>query len=240
MGIRTKISKAIQLRRSDERGRTELDWLDSRHTFSFGDYSDPKHMEFRSLRVINDDRVSPGGGFGTHPHRDMEIITYVIEGELEHKDSLGTGSVIRPGDLQKMSAGTGIMHSEFNPSQKDPVHLLQIWIIPEKNGLKPVYQQISLKNKKVAGLTLVGSRRPKDGVIHIQQDVELFLGRFEAGRKEVYSVSSQRGVWLQLIKGELDVNGQVMSAGDGLAVEETLGLILEARADAEFLLFDLG
>ena len=231
----------LTLRKAEDRGTADFGWLDSRHTFSFGQYHDPRHMGFGPLRVINDDRVAPGGGFDTHPHRDMEIISYVLEGALAHKDSLGTGSVIRPGDVQRMSAGTGIRHSEFNASDKEPVHFLQIWIMPENKGLPPSYEQ---KNFDVAErsnrLRLVASGTPKDGALKIHQDVDLYASLLDAGARVAHAPATGRGQWLHLAEGKLKVNGVEMKTGDGLAISGEASIAVEATGRSEFLLFDMG
>jgi redox-sensitive bicupin YhaK (pirin superfamily) len=227
----------IQLRPAEERGETKIGWLDSRHSFSFSDYYDPAHMNFRSLRVINEDWVAPGQGFGTHPHRDMEILTYVLEGALEHRDSMGTGAVIRPGELQKMSAGTGITHSEFNPSPKAPVHLLQIWIQPDRKGLKPVYEQHTFaKGELDGGFRLIAGPQ---GAISIHQDADLYAARLEAGQQTAHSLKPGRHAWVQLARGQVRLNGTEMKAGDGAAVSGEEQLAFEALAPSEILLFDL-
>ena len=227
-------------RRSHERGSTKLDWLDSRHTFSFGDYYDPKHMGFSDLRVINEDRVSPGAGFPTHAHRDMEIITYVLEGALAHKDSTGTSSVIRPGDAQRMSAGTGISHSEYNPSNTEPVHFLQIWIIPNETGLKPGYEQRSFDMQKNRGnwIHIAGSGAG-DGAVTVHQDVDLYLAAITKDQKVTYPLGSERRGWLQLMRGAVKVNNETLTAGDGAAAAQEKTLDISAVEDAEILLFDL-
>lgn len=228
------------LRKSDERGHANLGWLDSRHSFSFGHYHDPKHMGFGSLRVINDDRVAPGGGFATHPHSDMEIISYVLEGGLAHKDSLGTGSVIRPGDVQRMSAGTGIRHSEFNASKTEPVHFLQIWIIPERNGLAPGYEQKTFADAEKRGkLRLVGSRDGRDGSVTIHRDVDLYASLLSAGETVTHQLPAGRGAWVQVARGSLILNGERLAEGDGVAVSTPGALRLEGVDDAEALLFDM-
>jgi redox-sensitive bicupin YhaK (pirin superfamily) len=228
----------ISIRRSNERGRTRIDWLNSRHSFSFGDYYDPDHMGFRGLRVINEDWVAPGGGFGMHPHRDMEIITYVLDGSLEHRDSLGTGSVIQPGEVQRMTAGTGIRHSEFNPSEKTPVHFLQIWLLPEKKGLTPTYEQKSF-SLNGDGLTLVAARDSRDGAVTIHQDVDLFAGRLKEGERIGHRLRPGRHGWVQITRGEVSVNGQRLTAGDGAALSDEPAVEITAANPAEFLLFDL-
>jgi len=218
-----------------------MGWLDSRHTFSFADYYDPAHMAFGPLRVINEDRVAPGTGFGTHGHQDMEIISYVLEGALEHKDSIGTGSVIRPGDVQIMSAGTGIRHSEFNHSKTEPVHFMQIWIMPERTGIAPRYEQKTFpKNGKRGRLLLVVSPDGRDGSLTVHQDVELSSSVLDAGQRVEHSPASGRKTWLQVARGALRLNGQDLDAGDGAAVESEASLTLEAKSDrTEILLFDL-
>jgi len=227
----------IQIRPSEERGKNRMDWLDTKFTFSFDQYYDPEHMGFGPLRVINEDVVAPGKGFGMHPHRDMEILTYVLEGSLEHRDSMGTGAVVRPGDLQYMSAGTGIMHSEFNPSATKPVHLLQIWIVPDKKGLKPKYEQHTFSAEELAGgfHALAGER----GVISLHQDAELFAARLKAGQEVSYTLKSGRKAWVQVARGSVELNGLKLKAGDGAAVSEEKKLVCHASDAAEILLFDL-
>ncbi|MGA7329622.1 MAG: pirin family protein [Rhodomicrobium sp.] len=228
------------LRKSEARGRANFGWLDSKHSFSFGHYYDPDHMGFGPLRVINEDRVAPGGGFPTHPHSDMEIISYVLEGALEHKDSLGTGSVIRPGDVQRMSAGTGVRHSEFNASDKEPVHFLQIWIIPERKGLKPSYEQKSFDAASKRGkLCLIGSRDGRNGSVTIHQDADLYSTLLEPGDSVSHVLAAGRGGWIQVSRGAITVNGQLLQAGDGMAIEEAGELHFEAEISAEVLLFDM-
>jgi quercetin 2,3-dioxygenase len=231
----------ISVRRSDERGGGKQGWLDSRHTFSFGHYYDPKHMGFGPLRVINEDRVVPGAGFDTHGHRDMEIISYVLEGALEHKDSLGTGSVIRPGDVQRMSAGTGIRHSEFNPSATEPLHFLQIWLLPEENGITPSYEQKNFADDEKRGrLRLVASRDGREGSVLIYQDADIYASVLEGGGAVAHALSARRKAWVQVTRGAIDLNGRELSAGDGAAVEREPSLNITGRADGiEFLLFDL-
>lgn len=230
----------LTLRPAAHRGRTNIDWLNSWHTFSFGDYIDFNWKGFRSLRVINDDFVGPAGGFDTHPHRDMEIVTYVLSGALEHRDSLGTGSVIRPGDVQRMTAGTGILHSEFNPSKTEEVHLLQIWLFPEQKGLTPGYEQ---KNFPLEGrrgrLQLIASRDGRDGSVTIRQDASLYSSLLEPGEAVTYEFQPGRYGWLQVATGDLVVNGQRLETGDGLAIGDEKRLEILAESSAEFLLFDL-
>ena len=230
----------ISIRRSSERGATRLDWLDSRHTFSFSDYYDPKQMGFRSLRVINDDRVAPSGGFGTHGHRDMEILTYVLEGSLEHRDSLGTGSVLRRGDVQRMSAGTGIRHSEFNPSKTEPVHFLQIWLIPEESRLQPEYEQKHFADEdKCSRLRLVVSRDGRDGSLAIHQDAEVYAALVPPGERLSHRLRSDRHAWLQVADGAVTLNGHTLKAGDGAAVSDEPLHEITGTETAEVLLFDL-
>lgn len=231
----------IQIRRAAERGHTEWGWLDSRHTFSFGDYYDPKHMGFGPLRVINEDRVSPGQGFPTHGHRDMEIISYVLEGALEHKDSIGTGSVIRPGDVQVMSAGTGIRHSEFNHSKTEPVHFLQIWVIPDREGIAPRYEQKTFPDADKRGrLRLVGSSDGRDGSVVIHQDVKLFAAILNAGEQITLPLSAGRKGWLQVARGSVTMNAHELDVGDGAAAEGEPELSVTTKVDGtEVLAFDL-
>jgi redox-sensitive bicupin YhaK (pirin superfamily) len=230
----------MTLRPAAERGRTDWGWLDSRHTFSFGEYYDPGHEGFRSLRVINDDRVEPGKGFGTHGHRDMEIFSYVLEGGLQHKDSLGTGSVIRPGEIQFMRAGTGVRHSEFNPSTTEPVHFLQIWIVPDTRDLAPAYDQRTWDPEKARqGFALLASRDGREGSIPVHQDVSLSLLRPGAGERRVYPLAPGRHAWVHLARGGASVNGIPLVEGDGLAVSDERELAIVADGEPEILLFDL-
>ena len=232
----------LTLRRAEERGRANFGWLDSRHTFSFGHYFDPAHMGFGPLRVIHDDRVAGGEGFPAHPHGDMEIVSYVLDGALEHKDSLGTGSVIRPGDVQRMSAGSGIRHSEFNASKTEPVHFLQIWIVPEKKGLKPGYEQKTFtRDDKHGKLRLVGSRDGRDGSVTIHQDVDLYATVLGEGEAVTHDLKPGRKAWVQVAQGSATFNVEALREGDGVAVEDAGALVLAGTAkDAEVLLFDLG
>ena len=228
------------IRPAEARGRAQFGWLDSRHTFSFGHYHDPAHMGFGALRVINEDRVEPGAGFDTHGHKDMEIISYVLDGALEHKDSIGTGSVIRPGDVQRMSAGTGIRHSEFNPSEDAPVHFLQIWIIPERAGIEPGYEQKAFPPAGRQGvLRLVGSRDGRDGSLTIHQDVDLYSTLLDTDGTVDFDLRPGRQAWLQIARGAIAVNGQWLRAGDGIAVTEAGPLAIAASEPSEVLLFDL-
>lgn len=227
----------IEIRPSNERGHFDHGWLNTYHTFSFDRYYDPNHMGFRALRVINEDRVAPAQGFGTHPHRDMEILTYILEGALEHKDSMGTGSVIRPGEVQRMSAGTGVTHSEFNPSRTEPVHLLQIWILPEARGIKPSYEQKQFSRDEMRGkLRLVAGRDPIEGAVKIHQDVRLFATVLD-GESVKYELPAGRYGWLQVAKGTMELNGKKLEAGDGCAIAEEPNLQLSGNGEA--LLFDL-
>jgi hypothetical protein len=230
----------IKVRKSAERGRFTNDWLDSRHTFSFGEYYDPQHLGFSALRVINEDDVAAGTGFPTHPHRDMEIVTYVLDGALEHKDSLGTGSVIRPGDIQRMSAGTGITHSEFNPQANVPTKLLQIWILPGKRGIAPGYEQIHVSADQRRGrLKLVASPDGRDGSVTIHQDAKIYAGLLTAGEQARLSLAAGRTAWVQVARGAVGVNGTPLGQGDGAAVTKETELQVAAAADAEILVFDL-
>ncbi len=230
----------VTVRKSEDRGKANFGWLQSRHSFSFGQYYDTAHMGFGPLRVINEDRVAPGGGFPTHPHRDMEIISYVLDGALEHKDSLGTGSVIRPGDVQRMSAGTGVRHSEYNASGKEPVHFLQIWIIPEREGLEPGYEQKTFEIAHKRGrLRLIGSRSGRDGSVTIHQDADLYATLLNAGESVSHALRAGRCAWVQVANGSIAVNGQRLEAGDGMAVEGQGDLRLETETGAEVLLFDM-
>lgn len=230
----------ITIRNADDRGHAEHGWLDSRHTFSFADYYDEQHMGFRTLRVINEDRVEPGQGFGTHPHRDMEIISYVLEGALEHKDSMGTSSIIKPGEVQRMSAGTGVLHSEYNPSRKEPVHFLQIWIYPEKKGVKPGYAQKAFPAaERTNRLRLVASRDGRDGSISINQDADLYTTLLGKGASVSHELRSGRFAWVQVARGEVTLNGKPLRAGDGASVSGEKALELKGSKDAEVLVFDL-
>lgn len=228
----------IRVHDRDIRGKTKTGWLDSKHTFSFGHFMDPSRMGFRSLRVINDDHVIPGAGFDTHPHRNMEIVTYVLKGELEHKDSLGTGSVIRPGDIQRMTAGKGIFHSEFNPSNDNPVHLLQIWILPEQQGLEPSYEQKRI-DIKTGGFTLVGDRHGTDGAITIHQNIKMLVAKLEDGAETSYAFEKGRGGFLQVMAGCIELNGEVLKEGDGAEISDVDALSIKAQADSELMLFDM-
>lgn len=227
------------LRKANERGLSEMDWLKSYHTFSFANYYDPRFMGFGSLRVINEDSVQPGMGFGSHSHQNMEIISYVVAGALEHKDSMGTGSIIRPGEIQKMSAGTGVSHSEFNSSQKDPVHFLQIWILPEKNGLTPSYEQVKIIRNLHDKLILIGSSQKQENVITIAQNVQLYVGYLSKEDTINYPFKGKQ-CWIQVVRGKIAVNEQALDAGDGLGLNEISAVKITSMETAEFLLFDLG
>jgi len=232
----------LTVRKASERGASNLGWLESYHTFSFSDYYDPRWMGFRSLRVINDDTVAAGGGFGTHAHRDMEIITYVLDGELEHKDSIGTGSVIRPGDVQKMSAGSGIRHSEFNASREEPVHFLQIWVLPDREGIQPAYEQLHFpREPKLGKLLLVGSNSGEPGVIRLQQDAKMYVTVLEsAEQKVIHTLQAGRNAWVQVARGSATVNGKKLETGDGASVTAETKIEISGAPEAEVILFDLG
>jgi len=229
----------IKLRKSNERGHANHGWLDSYHTFSFADYYDPAHTHFRDLRVINEDYVAPEMGFGMHPHRDMEIITYVISGALRHRDSMGNTAVMRAGDIQRISAGTGIQHSEINDSKTEPVHLLQIWILPDRKNAKPGYAEKTFAQAEPGRLHLVASKSGRDGSISINQDADLYLGKLSQGNTVKYSIAEKRSVWLQAVRGVLDVNGTQLQPGDAAAINNTDVLTIAAVEPADFLLFDL-
>ena len=229
----------IELRKAKDRGHANHGWLDTYHTFSFADYHDPRHMGFSVLRVINEDVVTPGQGFPTHPHRDMEIITWILDGALEHQDSLGTGSVIRPGEVQRMSAGTGIRHSEFNPSKDETVHLLQIWILPNRAGYAPSYEQTRFEDAELADrLRLIASPDGHDGSVTIHQNARVYAARLKRG-EVIHTLAAGRRAWVQVARGALTLNGQRLAAGDGAAVEQETTLMFAGDAGSEFLLFDL-
>jgi redox-sensitive bicupin YhaK (pirin superfamily) len=230
----------ITIRPAEERGHASHGWLDTYHTFSFADYHDPEHAGFRHLRVINDDRVAPGMGFGMHPHRDMEILTYVLEGALAHKDSMGNGSVIRPGVVQRMSAGTGVTHSEFNASQTDPVHLLQIWVFPEKKGLPPGYEEREFPEAEQRGrLRLIASRDGREGSARWNQDADLYATLLSPGETASHPLKPGRHAWVHVARGAVTLNGHALKAGDGAAISEEEGVAIRADAETEVLLFDL-
>jgi quercetin 2,3-dioxygenase len=228
----------MNIRKSNERGHAEHGWLDSYHTFSFADYYDPKWMSYRTLRVINDDLMMPGQGFGMHPHRDMEIVTYILSGALQHKDSMGNGRVIKPGDFQYMSAGTGVMHSEFNPSDKEAVRLLQIWIMPDAKGVKPNYAEKSFANAK-AGSYLATSKAGRDGSIAIHQDADIWLAKFDGSNRVSHKVAAGRHAWVHVAEGDVTINGKKLSGGDAAAITGEEKLELTADKAAQVLLFDL-
>lgn len=231
----------LTLRQAEERGTGDHGWLYSKHTFSFAGYHDPQHMGFRTLRVINEDRVEPGHGFGRHPHRDMEIISYVLDGALEHADSMGNGSVIRPGDVQLMSAGRGVTHSEYNHSREQPVHFLQIWIEPNQRGLQPSYAQQHFSEEERRGRwRLVASADGREGSVLVHQDVRLYAALLDAGQQLSYAPEPGRHLWLHVAKGSVSVNGKALSAGDALSTSDSEQLLLADATEAEVLLFDLG
>jgi len=230
----------ITIRKSEDRGHANHGWLDTHFTFSFADYFDPKHVQFRTLRVMNDDRIAGGGGFGTHPHKDMEIVTYVLEGALAHKDSMGNGSVIRPGDLQYMSAGTGVAHSEFNASETEGVHLYQIWMFPDKNGYKPAYDQKNFTAQEKRGkLRLVASADGRDGSVKIRQNNELYASILGAGERVNHELKPERFAYVQVAHGSVTLNGDRLETGDGAAISEEKKVELTGVDEAEVLLFDL-
>jgi redox-sensitive bicupin YhaK (pirin superfamily) len=230
----------ITVRQAKDRGHFNFGWLDTSHTFSFGDYYDPRFMGFRSLRVINEDRVHPGRGFPTHPHRDMEIITYVLEGSLEHRDSMGTGSVIRPGEVQRMSAGSGVTHSESNSSRDESVHLLQIWIMPDKYGIRPSYEQkMYAAEEKQGRLRLIASPDGRDDSVKIHQDTSLYAALLEKGQEVAHGLKANRHAWVQVARGAVSLNGQLLAQGDGAAVSDEQALTIVGQESAEVLLFDL-
>lgn len=230
----------MTIRPAAERGHANHGWLDSHHTFSFADYFDAAHMGFQSLRVINDDTVAAGQGFGTHPHKDMEIVSYVLEGSLEHKDSMGTGSVIRPGDVQRMSAGTGVLHSEFNGSKTEPVHFLQIWLVPEEKGIAPSYEQKSFpRDERQGRLRLVASPDGQDGSVTVHTRARMYAGVFDAGEKGKLELGSDRHAWVHVARGRARVNGKELAAGDGAAISGEPAVQVEGIEGAEVLVFDL-
>jgi len=231
----------IQVRRADERGHFDHGWLDTYHSFSFADYYDPSFMGYRSLRVINDDRVAPAAGFPTHGHSDMEIVTYVLEGALQHRDSMGNGSVLRRGHVQRMTAGTGVMHSEFNPSKDEALHLLQIWIVPEKRGLAPGYEEkVFSEADKLGRLKLVASRDGRDGSVTFRTDASLYASILDPNARVEHALARDRFGWLQIASGAVTLNGEALRAGDGAAISATPTLEITGRERAELLLFDLG
>ena len=227
----------IQIRPSEERGRNKIEWLDTHFTFSFDQYFDPEHIQFRSLRVLNEDIVAPGKGFGMHPHKDMEILTWILDGSLEHRDSMGTGAVIRPGELQHMTAGSGVLHSEFNPSPKDPTHLLQIWIVPEKKNLKPEYEQLAFPDKDLRGKFhhVAGPTAP----VTIHQDADLFIARLDKNDEIKHEIKSGRHAWVQVARGTVRLNDVELKQGDGAAISKEKEVRVVAQEPSEVLLFDL-
>jgi quercetin 2,3-dioxygenase len=230
----------IRIRKAAERGHFDHGWLDTYHTFSFGDYYDPAHMGFRSLRVVNDDRVQPGQGFGMHSHRDMEIVTYVLEGALEHKDSMGNGSIIKAGELQRMTAGTGVRHSEFNPSDEESVHLYQIWLLPERKGLRPGYEELAAGGQEKRGrFRLIASHDGADGSLTIHQDASLYLASLLPGQAVSHEIKPGRGAWLQVLEGSVTFLGKDLAAGDGAAITDENIVAVAATTPSEVLLFDL-
>jgi redox-sensitive bicupin YhaK (pirin superfamily) len=230
----------IQIRRAQERGHTQWGWLDSWHTFSFGDYYDPKHAGFRSLRVLNDDRVQPGRGFGTHGHRDMEILSYVLEGALEHKDSSGGGGVIRPGEIQFMRAGSGVQHSEYNHSRSEPVHFLQVWIVPNARGLEPTYGQQAFDRKQASrSFVLLASRDGREGTLQVAQDADVWMTQLAEGERRELSLAPGRFAWIHVARGSVSVNGTLLGEGDGAGVSGEAALHFVGGDTAEVLVFDL-
>lgn len=230
----------IQIRKAADRGHFDFGWLDTYHTFSFDRYYDPNHMAFRSLRVINEDRVAPATGFPTHSHRDMEIITYILEGELRHQDSMGNGSVIRPGDVQRLTAGTGVSHSEFNSSQTDPVHLLQIWILPNERGLTPGYEQKAFTEDERRGqLRLIASADGRSGSVTINQNANVYASILEQAQEVTYELGTGRHVWVQVARGAVSIDGQILDQGDGAGIRDETSVRVVGERAAEILLFDL-
>lgn len=230
----------LTIRNGDDRGLADFGWLKSRHTFSFGDYFDPQHMGLGPLRVINEDRVAPGAGFGKHPHSDMEILSWVLDGALEHKDSMGNGTQIRPGELQRMTAGTGVTHSEFNASDSAPVHFLQIWVLPERRGLTPGYAQYEFTDEDLTDRwCLVASGRPREQALKIHQDADLYIARLHADGRLGHRTDASRKLWVQVARGEIEIDGHAMRAGDGAALSDVSNVEVRATNDAEVLLFDM-
>ena len=230
----------INVRPAEARGKSDFGWLDSKHSFSFGDYYDPAHMGFRNLRVINEDKVAAGQGFGRHPHRDMEILSYVIAGSLGHRDSMGNGSIIKPGEVQRMSAGTGVTHSEMNADAKNPVHFLQIWLLPAERGIAPGYEQKAFADDEKRGkLRLVGSRDGREGSVTIHSDVNLYAALLSQNEKVSYELPPERHVYVQVVRGSVSMNGMRLGAGDGAAISEERALEITGRDECEILVFDL-
>ncbi|MBD3868005.1 MAG: pirin family protein [Acidobacteria bacterium] len=231
----------IKIRRSADRGHRDHGWLDTRHTFSFADYHDPAHVHFGRLRVINEDWIGPGAGFGSHPHADMEILSYVVSGAMEHKDSEGNGTVIRPGEIQRMSAGTGIVYSEYNHSKTAPLHLLQIWILPEARGLKPGYDQKRFDQyRQPNSFCLLAARAGGESAVGLNQDVDLYEGSLDKGGELSQAVAEGREIWLQIVAGNIDINGEVLQAGDGCGIRHETELKFTGLTDSTFLMFDMG
>lgn len=230
----------LTIRKSDERGHTKTGWLDSRHTFSFGEYRDPAHVRFGALRVINEDAIAGGGGFTPHPHRDMEIVTYMLSGALAHKDSLGNGSTIRVGEIQRMSAGTGIVHSEFNASREEPAHLLQIWIVPSREGIAPSYEQKEIAPETIANrFARIAAPDPGKSEVRLVQDAEIWAAKLDPGHETSHALKPGRRAWAQVARGEVEIGGKILSAGDAATITDETSVIVRARAPAEVLLFDL-
>lgn len=230
----------IRIRKANERGHYDHGWLNTHHTFSFGEYHDPAHHRFRALRVMNEDVVAPGQGFGTHPHRDMEIVTYVLSGALEHRDSMGNGEVLRPGEFQRMTAGTGITHSEFNPSDTEPVHLYQIWLLPERKGIEPSYEQKRFAaDERQNQLRLVASHDASDGSLLVHQDVRIYLATLEEQTTVTHRLDADRHAWLQVLRGDVSLNGITLNTSDGAAVSDEQDLHIEATSNSELMLFDM-
>lgn len=230
----------ILVRHAEDRGIVDMGWLNARHSFSFGSYYDPDHMGFGNLRVINEDRIEPAQGFGAHGHKDMEIVTYIIEGALEHKDSMGNGSVIRAGDVQRMSAGTGVQHSEFNHSDTEKAHLLQIWLLPERAGITPGWEEKHFSaDEKRNRLTLIASRDSRDNSLKIHQSLDLYASVLTESTHLTHELADGHSAWIQIVGGQLNLNGQQLDAGDGAAIENTSALTMTAGSDSEFLLFDM-
>ena len=230
----------IRIRKAEDRGHANYGWLDTYHTFSFGNYRDPEHKRFRSLRVMNEDYVAAGQGFGTHPHRDMEIVTYVLEGALQHKDSMNNGEILRPGEFQRMTAGTGITHSEFNPSNQDPVHLYQIWLVPERTGIEPSYEQKRFPDQeRLNRLQMVASRDATEGSLRIHQDAKIYLSTLQAGRSLSHTLPSGRHAWLQVLRGSVILNDHLLQTSDGAGVSDETTLEISSDESSEIMLFDL-
>ena len=229
----------MTIRKANERGHADHGWLNSYHTFSFADYHDPQWMGFRDLRVINDDTVAAGAGFGRHPHRDMEIISYVLEGELEHQDSMGNGRIIKPGEFQYIAAGTGVVHSEYNPSKQAPVHFLQIWIQPDQSGAKPAYGEKSCANAAPGRLHLIASKAGREDSLRINQDADLWLAKFSDGQTVTHELKPKRHAWVHVAEGNVTLNGQPLNAGDAAAVSDESKLELAGKGNAQVLVFDL-